>query len=93
MIQGRMSVPVRTQYTSQKQKSQTKHAIEARWRRKREATRDEASSKQTIGLQGSRTVDLGKLASSVKEVTRHSAECGGQCTVDGEVMHAGLAAV
>ena len=93
MIQGRLSVPARAQYTSQKRKSQAKRAIEARWRSKREATNDEASSKQQIGLQGSRIVDMGNLASSVKEVTRHSAECGGQCIVDGEVMHAGLAAV
>ena len=93
MIQGRLSVPARAQYTSQKRKSQVKRAIEARWRSKREATNDEASSKQQIGLQGSRIVDMGNLASSVKEVTRHSAECGGQCIVDGEVMHAGLAAV
>ena len=47
----------------------------------------------THTLSGSRIMDMDSLASELREVSSHSAQCGGMCVIDGETMHAGLAAV
>ena len=38
-------------------------------------------------------MDLDNLGSGLKDISSHSAHCGGMCVLEGETMHAGLAAV
>ena len=47
----------------------------------------------THTLSGSRVMVMDCLASRLGEVSSHSAQCSGMCVIDGETMHAGLAAV
>ena len=42
---------------------------------------------------GSRIMDIDNLGMGLKEVSSHSAQCGGICILEGETMHAGLASV
>ena len=42
---------------------------------------------------GSRIVNMVELSKAIKELTSHSAMCGGRCTLQGESMHSGLAVV
>ena len=100
MIQGRLSSADRAHYVSRKRKSQVNAAIEARWKKRQEATSSptpiaviDSPDRPDTSVQGSRIMDIGNLSTVVQEITMHSAECGGKCSVDGEVMHSGLAAV
>ena len=47
----------------------------------------------SINLDGSRIVNMDELGKGIKMLTKHSAMCGGECTVQGETMHSGLAVV
>ena len=38
-------------------------------------------------------MDIDNLGTGLKEISSHSAQCGGICILEGETMHAGLATV
>ena len=75
---------------SRKRKASARKAIESRWSG---ASMPLGEVTNTHTLSGSRIMDMDSLASGLREVSSHSAQCGGMCVIDGETMHAGLAAV
>ena len=76
----------RSNYTSARKKDAIRNAVAA------------CRSKVTKALpkqqfNSSRVIDLSKLAVNIQKITSHSTSCGGSCTVDGEIYHAGLASI
>ena len=83
----------RATYKRKNRKEIAKKAAQSRWesvpRQSASLTNVTNSSTQT----GSRIIDLDNLGTGLKEISRHSAQCGGMHVLEGETMHAGLATV
>ena len=54
-------------------------------------TRGEPSN--SININGSRIINIEELSKGIEILTRHSALCGGECTLQGETVHSGLAVI
>ena len=72
---------------SEKRRCQVKSANAARWQTNKE------NPEQAVCIPGSRIMNMGELSKAVKELTSHSAQCGGYFVLEGELSHIGLAVV
>ena len=83
----------RTDRATCKRKNRKEKAAQSRWE---SVPRQSASLTDVINTStqtGSRIIDLDNLSTGLNEISRHSAQCGGMCVLEGETMHAGLATV
>ena len=70
---------------SEKRRRQVKSANAAKWQTSKD------NPEQAECIPGSRIMNMGELSKAVKELTSHSAQCGGYFVLEGELSHIGLA--
>jgi hypothetical protein len=83
-------------YKSRKVKAAIAKANHARLNKEnKQPTTTQAATTQAVctPLSGCRIMNMDQLRDSISMLTAHSAECGGQCTLEGETMHSGLAVI